>query len=193
MNYVQIKTVDYHPKTAHLGDLKGVERDNELRDGTPLLEDWEKNARFEMSDDYPKQIALADFMPNLHRALVLSAKARKLFEAEGVADAEYLPVHIVNHKGRKVPDPYFFFNPTRLVDCADAKKTKFRPWPIDKNIWIEVENLTIDEKRIPKDAKLVSVYHFNPLLLIHRSLADRMASAKLTGFETIELSRFEGL
>lgn len=178
------------PKTAQLETLKGVERDYDLRNGTSLLEDWENGARFEMSDDFPRQIALADLMPNAKAVFVISAKARKLFEGEGVTDAEYLHVHIINHKGRKVPEPYFVLNPLRLVDCADGKKTKYRLNRLDKNIWDDVENLTIDEKRIPKGAKLVSVFHFEPLILIHRTLAEKMTSAKLTGYRTVELSEY---
>lgn len=190
MDFVQIKAIKNDPKTAYFEKLEGMERDNELKDGVPLLADMGKDARFRMSDDFPRQIAARDFVPNHNGVLVMSAKARALLEKEGVEDVEYLPVQLLNHKGRKVPEDYFILNPVRLVDCADAKKSKFKVNGIDKYTWNYVEKLTIDEKKIPKDAKLVSVAHLSPLILIHRALAKKMTAAGLTGFQVIELDKY---
>jgi len=190
MDLVQIKATRNDPKAAFFESLEGFDRDYDLENGVPLLAEVPSGASFRMSADFPRQIALYDFLPNVNDVLVASEQVRTLFESERVKHVEYLPVQIVNHKGRKVKEKYFILNPFPLVDCADGKKTKFVRNALNKEKWEEVKNLTIEEKRVPADYQLFGVEHITGLRLIRRALAEKMKAAGVRGFDTVELSAY---
>lgn len=189
MDIVQIKAFE-EDKAAFFEKLENFERDYDLGEGVSLLKVFPKDACFRMSDDFPDQIALFDFLPNVSNVLVASERVRALLESEGVDHVEYLPVQIVNHKGRKAKEKYFIINVFPRVDCADAKKSKFKRNPIDKNQWMEVSSLVIDDKRVPADFQLFGIEHIPSLFLVRRDLAGKMKAAGLRGFETAETSDY---
>ena len=189
MAFVQI-VADPDEKCAHVTGVEGYDDNFQFQEGISLLEEFPEAAAYRMSDDHPRQIALHDFLPNTEGVLLVGENVRAFLEKEKVKNLEFLPVAILNHKGRKAKEKYFIVNPFPLVDCVDAKKTSFTPNPINKECWINVTNLTIDEKRVPQGFELFHVTHIPGLMLIDEKLAAKMKAAKLRGFEVIPTSQY---
>jgi hypothetical protein len=189
MSYLQVKTAA-EPKAAHFKRVENFQAAYSLRSGISLEKGFPAQAAYRMSSDYPDQIALYDFLPNTQNVLVVSEKVRSLLEAEQVKHVEYLPVGVINHKGRKAKEKYFILNLFPLVDCVDQKKTQFTKNDIDEEIWMNVKNLTVLEQRITADFSLFRVNHIPELMLVSEVLAKKMKAAKLRGFEAIELSEY---
>jgi len=189
MNYLQISAKP-EPKAARFGNVEGFPKRFNLGTGVAFAGSFPPDAVFRANEAFPGQIALFDFIPTREKVLVVSEKVRDLLEKESVPDVEYLAVSLINLKGRKEKGKYFMVNPLAVVDCADPGKTKYKPNAIDKGQWTDVTNLTILEKKIPRDAQLFMVKHIVRLTLVRRDLADKLKAAKLKGFALTELDQY---
>src|SRR5262245_48187968 len=132
-----------------LVQLMDVEKNYELSQGIPRQKGWPKDAYFEMDSNFPKDIKLEDFLSNESSLLVASSRVRELVEKEKAPRIEYLPVWIVNHKGRREKDQFWVLHSTPLIDCIDLKKSQGQVNEIDPDSFSNVENLTIDPKKVP--------------------------------------------
>lgn len=156
-----------------------------------LSGDWPADASYRMSDDYPENIELVDFLHVLDNTLVISREARNLLESASVPDMEYLPVRVLNHKGRAVKREYFVANVLRQIDCIDKDKTSFKWHPISKDRMKRVSNLTVDDSKIDSDVMIFRMQHLPFPRWIRRDLVDRLSSAGLQGFKATELKDLE--
>ncbi|HYD41577.1 MAG TPA: DUF1629 domain-containing protein [Anaeromyxobacter sp.] len=162
-----------------------MERTFRLTQGVPLAHEWPDDVHFTMSDDYPDDVGLIDFLPSTSSCIVASQKVKDLLEAEQVRNVEYLPVAIVNHKGRKQPEPYYVVNPFPLQDCIDLERTDGTRNQIDPSLFSSVKKLVIDESRIDASATLFRMKHW-PFRDVYRpELAEKIKAAKLTGIKFV--------
>jgi uncharacterized protein DUF1629 len=166
-----------------LGSIKGVKEDYNLKEGQSRAKGWPADAHYRMDDDEPDDIKLADFLESMDTLLVVSAPVRDLLVTEKVKSVEYLPVAIVNHKGRKEKAPYFVANVVGLQDCIDQKKTKFKPNRIDPELWLSVQNLTLDPARIDPDRKLFRAKYLRSRTVWREDLVQKVRAAGFTGIE----------
>jgi hypothetical protein len=171
---------------ATFSAVRGVEDDFRLEQGTPLSKGWPSDVHLKMDDDFPKDVLLEDFLFTGSSPLVASERLRVLLEAEKVPSVEYLPVTLVNHKGRKEKSPYFIVNCLVQPSCIDLEKTKVRRNAINPDICSRVRNLTLDPKRVSANLLLFRLKEY-PFIDVYRdSLAAKIEAAKLTGVEFVK-------
>lgn len=126
---------------------------------------------------------LCDFVPNLSMALVLSEAATGLLHAEGVEGddvIEYLPITLLDKRGRPTRAPYFLVNPLLKVACMDEKASEFLKSPVNETV-LSVERLRLEEARIPPGAKLFRLGECTEVIVIRSDLVQRIQEAGLTG------------
>lgn len=170
-----------------LSGMTGFDDDWKLLYGESVADDFPGQARFAMNPDTPDDIALTDSLRNIDRLIVASQALRDLIEAQQPDAVEYLPVSILNHKKRLVKAAYFVVHPIHPVDCLDVAACKPTYGRIQKTAIQAVRRLVIDESRIPAGRLLLRPAGFTKVILVHRSLADRIDAAGLTGMRWIEL------
>jgi len=73
-----------------------------------------------MSDKY-KGMQTPDLLANTDSLLVVSERLKNVIQKYTQEHAEYLPVSIINHKGRIASDSYFIVNPIGTYACYDDK------------------------------------------------------------------------
>jgi hypothetical protein len=174
-----------------LGGIIGMERPYEIQEGVQLASSWSKDARFKMDDDMPRDTKLEDFLNNLPSVLVVSERVRTFLEAENVKLIEFLPVTILNHKGRPEKAPYFIANCTANQDCIDESKATFKPNAINPDIWISVQNIVLDPKKLDPELKLFRLKRYSTLDVWREDLAKKAMEQGFTGRKFIPLSEFE--
>ena len=174
-----------------LGGIVGMERPYELQQGMQLAPSWPKDARFKMDDDLPRDTKLEDFLNNLPSVLVVSERVRAFLEAEKVKLIEFLPVTILNHKGRSEKAPYFIANCTENQDCIDESKATFKPNAIDPDVWISVQNIVLDPKKLDPELRLFRLKRYSKLDVWREDLAKKAMAQGFTGRKFIPLSEFE--
>jgi hypothetical protein len=192
MDYV-IGKIDRSKGVCILGHIMGVENNFELSQGISRQKGWPKDAHFEMDKNFPKDIKLEDFHENMTSLLVVSSRVKDLVEKEKVTRIECLPVWIVNHKGRREKDQYWVLHSTPLIDCIDLKKSKPTVNEINPDDFSNVENLTIDPKKVPKDAKLFRLEKFSVPPIFRTDLVDKIQSAGFKGMEFIPTQEWSWL
>ena len=175
-----------------LNGLQNVPKTFKLLNGDSRAADWPDNASAAMSPNFPKDIGLLD---TIYGAgfLVLSPRTKQLVDEENLRNLEWLPVSIVDHKGRTVPESYSILNPREFVDCIDAVASQARFNPLKPTQLNGCVQLVLREDAIPAD-----VYVFRPstwpqIVIIRRELGDKMVAAGLTGLDLREPAEYDGL
>jgi hypothetical protein len=175
-----------------LNGLSGVDDDFEIDDGVSRIQGWPSDAAAAMDPDFPKDIGLAD---SLYGAsfLVVSSKAKAFLDGENIGKVEFLPMKIINHKGRVASGDYFVVNPLQIIDCIDQAASVVELDSIDKGMISTCDKLVLRESVIPRELKVFRAAFWSGLILIRRETAGRIEAAGLTGMSFIEPDEYTGL
>jgi hypothetical protein len=112
--------------------------------------------------------------------------------ADSAGQIEFLPVTILNHKGRVASEDYFFLNPVGSVDCIDIEKSGVEWNDIDDTVISSFEQLVLKEDAVPPGVALFRPLHGTKTILVSRSLADRLETDGLTGLYFVEPDEYQG-
>jgi hypothetical protein len=183
----QFKSVQY---ACVLNDFTGFSAKNTLFHGISLTKSFPTDAAFHMDPDFPKNLLLTDNMLNSDSAMVVSAELADALRAQKVSKLEYLPVAIIDHKGKVASKNYSILNPLDLVDCIDREKSEFRPSRILPGEIDKFDKLVLDEARIPEDRPLFRMKGFNDIALASRALVDVLTKGNFTGLGWMPVSKY---
>jgi hypothetical protein len=176
---------------CRLGDLENVDESYRLLYGESYAKEFPAKARFKMDPDFPNDTLLADCLLNLLGELVVSQPVVELLQREKLPKVEYLPVKVLDHRGRSVGQPYSIVHPVSPVDCLDIKACEPTWSASDPEDILFLKHLVIDAKRVePKRRLFRCASHATPKI-IHRSLAKALTAAKLTGLKFLELKDYQ--
>jgi hypothetical protein len=180
-------------ESAHFGHIQGFEDTFRLRKAQPVGDAFPADATYVMSPDFPDNLVVEDAVSTLDSEIVVSPRARAVFEAHGVEDQiEWLEVGLVNHKGRTEPERYAIANVLRHADAVDLEASAFMRNFINPSLMMNVTDLVIDESKIPDDVSVFRLSALPRLVGIRRDLAEAILAAGLTGFAFLRLSDFHG-
>lgn len=178
------------PHSCLLKNLTGVDQKYTLFKGIPLAQSFSKDAAFHMDPDFPKDLLLTDNLANPLSCMVVSARLAGGLRDNRVEHLEYLPVAIVDHKGKVASKDYFILNPLDLVDCIDRKKSKFKASAILPDEITRFEKLVIEESAVPEGRQLFRMKGFGNIALVGKTLADSLAKGKFTGLGWRDISKY---
>ena len=183
------------PGAPWLETIENVPDEEDLAFGVSRISGFPKDASFSMSDDYPKDVGLADVFKNVSALLVVSDRLRQCLESlpGALFDNEVLPVKIVNHKKRAEKAPYFIIHQINHPPCLDEKKTQGTRMPINPKKFQFVTAMVLDEKKIDTKKMLFRVDQFPDVPIIRRDLAEKLKAEKFTGLEFREIEGFNFL
>jgi hypothetical protein len=169
------------PHAAVLKKLAGLEKAFRLQNGTHLQDVFPGDVAYHMHPDFPNDIALVDNMLNLDKVIVASPRLAKAIKGRKPSHVEYLPLAIIDHKGRAASKDYFIIHPVDLVDCIDRERSVFKEGVILPGSIESFERLVLDESRIPADRQLFKLRGFREITLVRSDLADALGAGKFTG------------
>ena len=170
---------------------EGIEQDWQLHEGVPRRATFPPDALFRMSDSHKRSIGLTDNLMNLSELAVVSGHMKEFLESRSLKNVEYLPVRVVNHKGREVKDRYFILHPIFPQDCLDVQKSGCSYNKIIHTDIDSVNALVIDPARLDPDAQIFRLKDFGAPLLICRALAEEILNAGFRGVSFLELRDYE--
>jgi hypothetical protein len=171
--------------------LKGVEKEYQLRKGIPRAATFPSHAVYTMHPDFPHNTILVDNLVNTGLRIVASQRLKEFLEKQAVPKVEYLPVAIVNHKGKAASNDYFIVHPVEPVECLDLEKCEPTWGEVDETSIDEVRQLVIDETRVDPGRQLFRPKQFHQVILARRTLAEAIDAAGFTGIRWIELDKFK--
>lgn len=172
-------------------DLRGFDDTYLLHEATPLRDSFPAEAALHMNPDFPNDLLLPDNVGNsLQLNLVSEAVHRFLVEA-GLGDVEYLPIGIVDHKGRLASRTHVIVNPVGPVDCIDMAQTQCTMSEFVEGDIDEVTRLSIDERRVPAGRQVFKLKGLGAPTLVHRALAQRIDQQGFSGFAWLEIDKYK--
>jgi hypothetical protein len=178
-----------------LETIENVPDEEDLAFGVSRVTGFPENASFSMSDDYPKDVGLADAFKNVSSLLVVSDRLRQALEAvpDALFENEVIPIKIFNHKKRAEKAPYFIIHQVSHPACLDETKSQGLRMAIDPKHFQFVTAMVLDEKKIDSKKMLFRVEQFPNVPLIRRELAEKLGAGKFTGLEFHEIAGFDFL
>jgi len=188
--YLWLKTTAN--KYCGLESLENVPAAHEIQFGKPRLTNFPKDAHYKMSKEFKKQIALADNLWGPGGDRVISAKLRAFVEARVPMGVEFLPVSIINHKGKLASSEYFILHPVLIIDCVDQESSKFTWNPINREAIGTCSQLVFNLGQIPDNALVWRPRHLEQDVFVQRRLADDIVAGGFTGVYFDELENYGG-
>lgn len=167
--------------------------DKPLNLGTALQDTWPDDVTTVMREDYPDDIDLADNLYGSYHPIISEPLKQWLEQEITDGSIEYLPITIINHKGRAEPDPYYVLHPRTLIDCIDQDASEVEWNPLDPDEINDCEGLVLNEEAIPGDCRLFRLTHWGSVILIRSDLADAMKAKGFTGLRFPEAEGYDGI
>lgn len=192
MTYLILETV-VPAGVCRLTTIQNVPRDERLKIGEPCAEGFPEEALFKMSDDFPKDVRVADSSKNNSSLLVVSDRFRVALEsvAGALLHNEVLPVKIVNHKGRAEKGHYFVVNQLDHPACVDETQSKGRRFSLNPAKFQFLEKMVLDAKQIANDRMLFRPAQYPRYPLVRSDLAESLGKLELTGVRFREIAGFQ--
>ena len=178
-------------KYCTLGGLKGIERGYEIKRGMTRAANYPPDAYFEMSKNFPKQVALADSLSNLDLMVVVSKALKDFLEAKNLVDVELLPVSIHDHHGRVANPEFFVVNPIRIIDCIDKERSQLKWNPIDPTLISGCLKLVINAGSIDGEVLLFRPKNLELFVFVREDVAREIGELGLSGTNFVEIEKFQ--
>ncbi|AKQ70061.1 hypothetical protein A176_006973 [Myxococcus hansupus] len=162
-------------------------------EGISLAKEFPAGGEVSFSDNYPDDRNLYDFQPNLMSDLLVSGRARKLIESLEVANAEWLPVVVKDHKGNVVGPDYAFLNLQGAEDAIDMERSQYEMDSLEKDQIGQIDELALNTSAINPNAKMFRCTKERRLILIREDIHAAFEQAGLTGLRVYEAEGWNGL
>jgi hypothetical protein len=159
---------------------RGVDKMYQLNQGIARADGFPSDVTCHMTPDFPKDVQLCD---NLYGAgfIIISKPLREALENEQVNNVEFLPIQIINHKGRTASTDYFLVNPLDVYDCIDIDKSGVTWNAITKNRIDYCKGLVLRDDQIPSEALIFRPRFWTNLVVVRNKLVERLAKAGFSG------------
>jgi hypothetical protein len=169
----------------------GIKKAYQLDEGISRADGWPSDVTCRMSPDHPKDIELTD---NLYGSglAVISGRLKAALTEERVNHVEFLPLTILNHKGRVASANYAIMNPLDVCDCIDIGKSGVKWNPIDTESIMSCERLAIKEETVPADWKVFRPKFATVCTLIRTEILERLASTGYKGIHGVDPLQYTG-
>lgn len=171
-------------------DVNGLRK---LKKGVSLISDFPDDAACVMNPEFPKDIQLADYLYGAGIP-VISLRLKEILEKEVLDNrVEYLPLRIINHKGRVASHDYFIVNPMDVCDCIDIDKSGVRWNQITSNLISGCNGLVLKNEAIPEGYKLFRLKYWGSKVLVRSGLVETLNAADLTGLDFRNTEGYTGI
>ena len=170
-----------------------IDRIWELDDGISRIGDFPDDVSCKMSSRYPKNIQLSD---NVYGAgvPVISLKLKEFLEKKILPNRlEYLPVRIMNHKGRVASNDYFIMNVRDICDCIDLEKSGVEWNQILPTLISRCKGLVLKNELIPEDYKIFRLKNWGYNILVRSDLVTLLQASNFTGLEFMDTTGYTGI
>lgn len=138
---------------------------------------------------------LANVIRNTFGYLIVDGTVRELLAKEVPADeVEFLPIHIVDHKGKRLKEPFYIANLLATADCADLEKSEYVQDPMHKEVFFQyLSKLALVPAKVPKDKRIFRLKPMPEVHILRSDFAEELLAARLTGIRMMRLSENLGM
>jgi hypothetical protein len=158
----------------------------------PLKESWPQDAAIRISKNFTQVGGLADFMPNILNALIVSPKVQQLIHRLEVPDVELLPVKVLDQQNAVLAPDFAFLNPLGGQDAIDMEKAKYRMGSLNKTQIARIKDFVLKPQGIAPTAKLFRCTNYLRLFLVRDDVREVFEAAGVTGLRYVTPDGWDG-
>lgn len=183
----------HRPGLCSFAALRNVDSDvvRGLTFGESVAKLFPADASFRMRPEKSRDVKLGDQPHNIHGMLIASPALCECLKAAEVTQVEYLPVKLINHKGKVVSEEYSIINPTRIVDAIDQDASRFKWNALDSEAMI-VSELVLDPARLKSRDRIFRLKHKLAPIVVRGDLAESIENGNFVGPYMQPLADYSG-
>jgi len=151
-----------------------------LNVGNPLADQWPADMTFSMDPERPKDVTLTDYVQNLEGVLVASPRLATFLRDQGLPQLEFLPVSILDHKGRVASAEYAIVHCCRVIDCVDQENSEFE-WDGLEKPTMTVSRMVLRSDALDENDRLIRPKFVPGEALYRADLREALNGQRFTG------------
>ncbi len=155
-------------------------------EGIPLGALYPQPLDFVMASDRGGK-AVFDCIHNTLGYFIVSAELRDVLEQECPTAIEFLPINLINHKGRRDKRDFFIANVLGTVDCVDLDKSDYVEDAMTSGEFLYLDKLVVDEPRIPANRNIFRIASMPSIVLVRDDLASTLRQSGVDGLGLLPL------
>jgi hypothetical protein len=174
-----------------LDPIQGAAPERHLIRGERWAGGFPKGVRFEMSKRHKKETGLLDDVMNMDAVKVCSRKLVEFLRDRKLKNVDYLPVTILDHKGKVASSEYSIVHPVAPQDALDLDGSEPTYSPLMKTEIDEVRRLRVDPRRVDPEVRLFRLAAYFFPVLVDAKLAEEIRAAGFQGPYFTPLEEYE--
>ncbi|HWU41802.1 MAG TPA: DUF1629 domain-containing protein [Bdellovibrio sp.] len=135
---------------------------------------------------------MGDSLLNLNMLIVVSKSLKSFLQAQDISKMEFLPVSIVDQRGKVMSKEYSILHPLELIDCMDRSASEFEMDIIDPDSFGTISKLVLDES-LTEDRKIFNMKGFWELTFVRRDLAEAISKKNFSNTQWQELTDYKSI
>jgi hypothetical protein len=165
---------------GHLRNFDGVIDMQRGRLGA-IADSFPDDAELPMDPQRPKDVKLYDQLLGIQSLIVTSPKLTLFLKGLNLPGVEYLPVKIIDHKGKVASPDYAIVHPCNVYDCIDKTATKLFWNTIDPELISGVLGIVLDHSKIDPAVPVFRCKHMAEVILVRQDIADQILAQDFVG------------
>lgn len=171
---------------------EGAPPEHLLDEGTRLGDRFPPNASVRFSDEFATRRTVCDFMSNTFGSLIASARVRRILEAQGADNCEFIPLTLLDHKGKVASREHFLLNVLGHAEAVDLERSVVDMDSILKDRIAYFDKLVLRREGIPPDARIFRLSRKRNEFLISQAVHDAFTQEGVTGFKAFLADGWDG-
>ncbi|NVJ04129.1 hypothetical protein HUW63_02575 [Myxococcus sp. AM001] len=131
--------------------------------------------------------ATFDIVTNTLGYLIVSERIRDVLERHATTAIEFLPIELINHKGRRDTGPFFIANILGQIDCVHLGESVYEESALAPGEFSELTRLVLDASRVDTARNIFRISRLPRVILVREDLATRLKESGATGLALIPL------
>ena len=160
--------------------LNNRELSRQMKIGTSVADVWPTDMTFSMNPERPRDVALIDYIYNLEGFLLASPRLATFLRDQALPEVEFLPVAILDHKGRAASKEYAIVNCHRVIDCVDQRSSDFK-WDGLQDPSMVVKRMALSADALGENDRLIRPRFVPGVVLYRADLREALNTQKFTG------------
>ncbi|MFY0570807.1 imm11 family protein [Archangium lansingense] len=162
-----------------------------FQEGEPLESWFPKNAEYRMGSRYPNARGLYDLQSSTLSILVVSKALREALVEVGCRNIEFLPIVILNHRGKVASREYSIANVLGLTDCVNRSKSAYTVDALIPTMFHGIKKLVLEEDKVPVDLHIFRLKEMPTTHIITEALKSAIEARGLRGMLFIPIDEYD--
>lgn len=180
------------PNAISVEDVQNLDDTDRFVDGEPWGSAFPPDVTFQLNSERRKDTVATDNVSNVDLFALVSTPLKEFVEKWPVQSVEFLPVTILDHKGKPLPQRYFIVHPFHDLECLDVAASGVQFSQIRKESMTRVKRLVFDPKFEDPKRDLFRIKNFPDLVLVSRPLAEALQAKKFSALRFIPATDYDG-